>query len=177
MEAFVEESFLTESLLKDLSKIEKFFVTIEMDGQPFRVRIYKGGDTNNKALVLLSGYVFALRNSHFFDNLAKKYNLFVIEQGSFGLNSRPKNCSGSESPDKSEEWMIDFLDKVIQMLDLPEKFLVLGYSMGCHNASLLSTRQSERIEAFMAVCPSGFESAEDAGYDLENIPIPTAWNP
>ena len=60
-------------------QIDKFFVTIEMDGQPFKVRIYRGGKVKNKPLVLIGGYSYALSRSNIFDDLAKKYNFFMIE--------------------------------------------------------------------------------------------------
>ena len=66
-------------LAHNTEKILKYFVTIEMDNQPFRVRIFRAGDSKNKPLVLLGGYHFALRLSNIFDDLAKRYNLFVIE--------------------------------------------------------------------------------------------------
>ena len=91
-------------------QIDKLFVTIEIDGQPFRVRVYRAGDTRNKPLVMVCGYNTAVGYSHIFDDLAKKYNTFIIEQGSFGLNTKLASCSGSESPKKAEEWIIDFFD-------------------------------------------------------------------
>ena len=84
------------------AQIDKFFVTIEMDGQPFKVRIYRGGDINNKPLVILGGYTYALKYSVIFDDLAKKYNFFLIEQGSYGLNTKPDRCSGIESAEKAD---------------------------------------------------------------------------
>ena len=47
-----------------------------------------------------------------------------------GLNTRLDACSGLESPEAAEQWMIDFIVKTIDALDLPPKFLLAGHSYG-----------------------------------------------
>ena len=76
------------------TKIIKTFAMIEMDGQPFRVRIFEGGDQSKKSLVIWTGYIPALRIANIFDDLAKTYRFIIFEQGSWGINSSPSNCSG-----------------------------------------------------------------------------------
>ena len=55
--------------------------------------------------------------------------------------------------------MTEFHEKVIAMLDLPQKFLVMSHCAGGLHASFYISKHIERIEAFFAVNPLGFEPA------------------
>ena len=35
------------------AKVSKYFVNIQMEGKPFRVRVYESGNNNNKTLVFV----------------------------------------------------------------------------------------------------------------------------
>ena len=53
-----------------------------------------------------------------------------------GLNTKLDTCSGLESPETAEQWMMDFIVKTIDALDLPPKFLLAGHSYGGYLANL-----------------------------------------
>ena len=57
--------------------------------------------------------------------------MITFDIGSFGMNTRLKDSSGYASHEAAEEWMLDFTNKVFSKLDLPEKFLLAGISVGC----------------------------------------------
>ena len=70
-------------------EVSKYFVNIQMENKPFRVRVYDCGNKNNKTLVFVQGYfASALRTIYFFDKLASNYRVIMIEHGSVGLNSK-----------------------------------------------------------------------------------------
>ena len=143
-----EDEMLELSRIK--SRITKSFTYIEMDQKPFRVRTFvvKPIIKESKTLVLLHGYV---SSSVFFykmlEPLARKYRIIMFENTSHGLNSRPTECSGMESPETAEAWHTEWIDKVINATPtLPEKFLMAGHSHGGFIASLYASKRPERIE-------------------------------
>ena len=68
--------------------------------------------------------------------LANDYNLVMFDNCGRGMNTRLENCSGLESSEAAEKWLIDFMIKAIDALDLPEKFVMLGHSYGAYLCTL-----------------------------------------
>ena len=88
--------------------IKKDFIWIEMDGKPFRVRTFDFGDRNKKTLVLVNGYnANALRHSNIFADLSERYRVVTFDHGSYGMNTKLRDCSGYASYEAAEEWMRD----------------------------------------------------------------------
>lgn len=56
-----------------------------------------------------------------------------------GLNTKLDTCSGLESPEAAEQWLLQFMTKTIDALDLPEKFLISGHSYGGYLVSLYAS--------------------------------------
>ena len=53
------------------TEVKKYFVDIEMEGKPFKVRTYECGSKNNPTLVFVSGYLAsAIKHSCILDDLA-----------------------------------------------------------------------------------------------------------
>ena len=105
----------TEDRLIEFSGIpvEKDFVLIEMDGNPFRVRTFEFGDKAKKTLVWIGGYSFsALKHVELYKTLSERYRVVLFEHGSFGMNTKLTECSGYASHEAAEEWMADFVEKV-----------------------------------------------------------------
>ena len=72
--------------------------------------------------------------------------------------------------------MTEFNEKVIAMLDLPQKFLVMSKCSGCVHASFYMSKHIERVEAYFAVTPLGFEPAKTQ-LDIYKFPPPPFFNP
>ena len=113
-----------------------------MDGVPFDVRTHVVEDSisDKPTLVLIHGYLGASINyTKMLKPLRVKYRLVLFDMAGFGLNSRLTQCSGTESPEAAERWLIEWLEKVFSKLDLPEKFNLAGHSAGGYLASLYAS--------------------------------------
>ena len=66
-------------------------------------------------------------------------NCLLFDTMSWGLNSRPSHCSGIESWEAAEAWQLEWIEKVIEELELPEKFLLSGHSHGGWLVSLYAS--------------------------------------
>ena len=97
---------LTESSADLTKRVERKYITIEMDAKPFLVRTYRVGDPRKDTLVLVHGLMCS--SLHFYKLipvLAKQYNLVMFDNCGWGLNSRITECSGIESPEAAEGWL------------------------------------------------------------------------
>ena len=75
----------------------------------------------------------------------------MFDTMSWGLNTRPKECSGIVSSDAAEQWQIEWTEKVMETLELPEKFFASGHSHGGWLMSLYASRNPDRIEALFLI--------------------------
>lgn len=104
-----------------MSQIKKRFITIEMDGKPFKVRtFYIGDESQKKTLVMTHG--FALASVLFYKmlfKLSQEYRIVMFDHSSWGLNTRLEVSQGLESPELAERWMTDFVERVFEKLQLP----------------------------------------------------------
>ena len=123
-------------------KIKSTFIEIEMDGVPFRVRTHTIEDkTSGKpTLVLMHGYLGTSTDwTKMLKPLREKYRIVLFDNVGFGTNTRLQECSGTESPEAAEIWLIEWLEKVFNTLDLPEKFHLVGHSAGGYLAALYAS--------------------------------------
>ena len=94
----IEDTMLkTEDAIIAHSKISivKSFIYFEMEGKPFRVRVYECGDKANQTLVCTFSYLYPqLHLMHLWTRLAEKYRIVVFEHGSLGLNTKLDDCYG-----------------------------------------------------------------------------------
>ena len=158
-----------------LAQVHKDFVTIQMDGNPFQVRTFTIGDIshNKKTLVLTHGYTAsALSYYTMIKTLAEKYRLILFDNCSWGLNSRPKECSGLKSPVAAEEWLIEWIVKVFDKLDLPAKYYLAGMSMGGYLMSLYASVAPTRVEGLFLLTPAGTEPYDHSTYDPYKLLYP-----
>ena len=139
-----------------------------MDGKPFGVRthVYGSKDEGKKTLAMVHGY---LGNSvgwlHMIRPLAERYRLVLFDHGSWGLNTRLAQCSGLLSEEAAEQWMIQWLSKVFDALDLPEKFYLAGHSIGGWLAAQYASHSPDRIEGLFLMSPAGTEPFKEATWD------------
>ena len=151
-------------------KITKDYIQIEMDGAPFAVRTFGINDASDaepkKTLVLIHGF---LASSIFWYKvigpLSKKYNIVMFDIMSWGLNTRPKECSGMDSEEAAEAWQLEWFEKVINKLNLPERFLLCGHSWGGWLVSLYASQHPDRIEALFLNSPAGLMPYDPATYE------------
>ena len=72
--------------------------------------------------------------------LLPHYRVVVFDQCGWGLNTRLKSCpEGMASPENAERWLIEFLVKTIDALDVPQKFYLAGMSMGGYLVQLYAS--------------------------------------
>ena len=137
-----------------LSEWKKDFITITIDGEPFRVRTFEVGDRSKQTLVLTHGYTAsALSYYTMAKKLAEKYHLVLFDNGSWGLNTRLAKCDAVKSPKAAEEWLIDWMCKVFEKLDLPEKYYLAGMSLGGYLMSLYASFAPTKVEGLFLQSP------------------------
>ena len=81
------------------------FVTIEMDGKPFRIRKYEIGqeDDGKPTLVWVHGFAFSSAlYAEKWKELSERYRLIYFDCFGFGQNTRLQECSGLASPEAAE---------------------------------------------------------------------------
>ena len=79
--------------------------------------------------------------------LAKHYRIVMFDNLGHGLNTRMEDVGDAlESPEKAENWMVTWWEKVIDALDLPPKFFLTGHAAGGYQAMLYASVHPERIE-------------------------------
>ena len=164
---------IAEDRLIKLSECEakRSYITIEMDGKPFKVRTYVIGDITDgkKTLVILHGRAgFGTQYFNIWKELSQRYRLIFFDNLGWGLNTRLQGCSGTESPEAAEQWIIDWILKTFEALDLPPKFLLAGKSYGGWLASLYASFHPEKVEALFLISPAGTEAYNEETYDPYN---------
>ena len=85
------------------------------------------------------------------------YRIVAFDNCGWGLNSRVDDCSGLQSPEDAEKWLLEQTKQTIEQLDLPDKFLLAGHSIGGYLASLYASQNPERVEALFCISPAGTE--------------------
>ena len=73
--------------------VRSSFIYFQMDGRPFRVRVFEIGDKSRETLVFMHGYLQSSLNfaiPALFKPLADKYRVVFFDHGSTGLNTRYK---------------------------------------------------------------------------------------
>jgi len=98
-------------------------------------------------------------------SLSEKYRIVMFDVMSWGLNTRLDECSGMESVEAAEAWMLEWLEKVMAKLDLPDKFLLSGHSFGGWLSSLYASHHPEKIEAMFLQSPAGMMPYDPDTYD------------
>ena len=71
--------------------------------------------------------------------LADKYRLVMFDNCCKGLNTKLDESVGLESPEAAEKWVLEFITKTIDSLDLPDKFLLAGHSYAGYLVSLYAS--------------------------------------
>ena len=69
------------------------------------------------------------------------------------------------SAELAEAWQLDWIEKVIDKLELPEKFFICGHSYGGWLSSLYASQHPERIEALFLNSPGGMMPYDPETYD------------
>ena len=105
-----------------MGAVKRDFITIEMDSRPFKVRTFVVGHVSDgkKTLVMVHGFALgALSQFNVIKQLSEKYRLVLFDNFGWGMNTRLQECSGIESPESAEAWMIEWILKTFDALDLP----------------------------------------------------------
>mmetsp|Transcript_11746 Transcript_11746/g.15962 ORF Transcript_11746/g.15962 Transcript_11746/m.15962 type:complete len:99 (+) Transcript_11746:282-578(+) len=91
-----------------------------------------------------------------FDNCCKGMNTRIIEGLPDELFQRPE---------LAEQWVLDFIVKTMDALDLPDKFLLAGHSYGGYLVSLYASVQPQRVKKLFLASPAMMEPYEPARFD------------
>lgn len=100
--------------------------------------------------------------------IGKQYRIVMFDNLGFGLNDRTQNVgNGCENPDEAEKWVVEWLEKVVEALELPPKFWFSGHSNGGFLVMLYACYHPERIEGLFLQSPAAAEdeTSEDFKYD------------
>ena len=160
----LEEAMIRiEDAIISYSKVEikKSFVYVEIDGHPFRVRVYECGSEKNETIVLTLAYEFPqLHFMHLWTRLAERYRVVVFEHGSSGLNTKLDDSYGLDSSDAAEQWLIEWTVKVFSKLELPDKFHLMGQCWSANIVMYYASQHPERVLSYFNVSPLGSTSLE-----------------
>lgn len=65
-------------------------------------------------------------------------------------------------------WMMDFIVRAIDAMDLPPTFLLAGHSFGGLLCSLYASQRPERVESLFLLSPVGTETFDPNDYHPES---------
>ena len=153
------------------------YTTIEMDGKPFKVRTFTvGGDSDGtkKTLVFTHGYIGpTVFYMHALARLSEKYRLVLFDNCCKGLNTKLEEWPPSVlDPETAEQWLLTFMVRTIDALDLPSRFLLAGHSYGGYLVALYASQRPERVESLFLVSPAFMEPFDEARYDPTSFSDP-----
>ena len=98
--------------------------------------------------------------------LVNKYKIVFFDNFGWGMNTKLQECPrGMESPEAAEQWCIEWILKTFDALELPEKFLLYGHSMGGWIASIYASLVPHRVESLLLLSPGGTEHYNEETYD------------
>ena len=109
-------------------------------------------------MVLTHGYAsFAASYFMILKELAEHYRVIMFDNSSWGANTRLDQCSGIESSEKANAYMLEWLKAFFDAIDndLPEKFYLCGHSNGGYQFGLYASQYPERIAKLFLNSPSG----------------------
>ena len=61
--------------------------------------------------------------------------------------------------------MTEWILKTFDALQLPDKFLICGHSMGGWIASIYASHRPERVKSLLLISPAGTEAYDEETYD------------
>lgn len=95
--------------------------------------------------------------------LSKKYRLVCFDHSNFGLNTR--STKHHTTAEEGEQWVSDFVTRLVEKLDVPDKFYLAGHSYGGWWASKMAGLLPERIESMFLLSPAGTHTYDPETYD------------
>ena len=156
--------------------IGRTYTMIKIETRDFAVRTIFIGDEQNedgttkKTLVMTHGFgSFACTFYKYLKPLSEKYRLVLFDNCGWGLNTRLKESWCTISSEDAEAWFSDWISKVIDALDLPEKFYIAAHAEGNYLMALYASQRPERIEAFFMISPTHMEAYNKADYDPYSV--------
>ena len=152
-------------------QIGRTYTLIKIETKDYAVRTIFIGDFNEekpekKTLVMTHGFAsFAVTFYKYLKPLSEKYRIVLFDNCGWGLNTRLDESWCTISSDDAEAWFTDWITKLIEALDLPEKFYVAAHAQGNYLMSLYASSRPERIEAFFMISPTHMEAYDKRDYD------------
>ena len=147
-----------------------------METKDFAVRtIFIGDifDKKKKTLVMTHGFAsFAMTFYKYLKPLSVKYHIVLFDNCGWGLNTRFDESWCTISSEDADAWFTDWITKLIEALNLPEKFFIAAHAQGNYLMSLYACQRPERVEAFFMISPTHMEAYDKNDYDPYNVRYP-----
>ena len=149
---------------------------IKMEGKDYAVRTHIYNDDKSKKTLLWThgfGMSGVMGSFSLMKPLAEHYRLVIFDHGGWGLNTKVQETKALESPEASEqyiiEWWKQFIDAATANGDLPDKFYLTAHSAGGMMAMMYASTNPERVEALFLQSPAGAETYDPDTYDPYKI--------
>ena len=153
------ETAILQLIDMPIEAFQRSWASFQLEGADFKARYFVFGDQAKPTLVMTHGYAtYALSHFMIFKSLAKHYRVIAFDNSSFGGNTRLNSCSGLESPEKADAYMIEWQKGFFEAIDhlLPAKYLLYGASNGAYQLGLFASVCPDRIEKLFLCSPVGF---------------------
>ena len=162
-----EKQILNLSGFKD-EEMERCWTILEMDNKPFKVRTFYFGKENRDkpTLVLTHGNMANIVGFFRLTKiLSEKYRVVAFDNIGLGMNTRSTENAQAATPESAEEWIREYITKLLAGLDIPEKFYWAAHSWGGYFSMMVGSMYPERIESMFLISPAGTNSYNPETYD------------
>ena len=170
----LEENIFKECGYQKGTDYDATFTMIEMDDAPFKVRTFYIGDDAGKAkdkptVFFIHGNMIMFGAfANFAKNLSQHYRVVGIDLVNLGLSTRSPQSHRDKigtDHDKAEAWNTEYIEKVVNALDLPSKFFICTNSIGGWYGMRYASLHPERIDGLFCMTPPA-----TTPYDPDNNP-------
>jgi pimeloyl-ACP methyl ester carboxylesterase len=97
--------------------------------------------------------------------LSEKYRVVGIDVMGLGTSTRSTSKAAHKTPELAEAWIQDYYTKLINAMDMPEKFFLVGHSWGGYSSMMIASIMPHRLEALFLLSPAGNEGYRPETYE------------
>ena len=128
------------------------------------MRVISFGEVSKPTLVMTHGYAsFAVSHFMIMKELAEHFRVIMFDNSSWGANTRLIECSGLESSQAANRYLLSWLVAFFTAIDgeLPEKYYLYGHSNGGYQLGLYASQHPQRVAKLFLNSPSGTRPLPD----------------